>query len=64
MNQDTILDEKTTIRHDETNKIMDGVIELKVNIYLDLTVKFPFKYFRGSRYIMVMYDYNINSIIT
>ena len=42
---------------------MDGIIELTGKINSDLTEKFPFKYFRGDRYIMVVYEYDINSIL-
>ena len=62
-NQDTLLDDKSTAINDKTNKIMASVIYLTGNIYPDLTVKFIFKYFWGNRYILVMYDYAINSII-
>ena len=42
---------------------MAVVVEFTGKINSDLTVKFPFKYFRGNRYIMVVYDYDINAII-
>ena len=57
------MDEKSNTIYDKTNKIMAGVIELIGNIYPDLTGKFPFKYFKGDRYIMVVYEYDINSIL-
>ena len=43
---------------------MSGVIELTGEIYSYLTVTFPFKYIRDNRYIVVMYDCNINHILT
>ena len=43
---------------------MAGFIELTGEIYSDLTGKLPFKYLRGNRYFMVMYDYNSNAILT
>ena len=43
---------------------MDGVIEFTGKINSELTFKVPLKYFRGNRYIMGMYDYDINSILT
>ena len=43
---------------------MDGVIELTSKIYSELTGKFLFKYLRGNRYIMVMYNYDRNSNLT
>ena len=46
---------KTTTIHDETNEIVDGVIELTGKMYSDLTGKFRLKYFRGNRYIIVVY---------
>ena len=56
--------EKETIIHDKTNEIMDGVIKLTGNINSYLTGKPPFKYFRGNRYIMVIYYYGSNDILT
>ena len=47
--------ESTTIR-DKTNEVMSGVLELTGKMDSDLTGKFPFKYFRENRYIMVLYD--------
>ena len=64
INQDTLLDEKSTTIHDKTNKIFDVVIELTGDMYSDLAGKLPFKYFRCNRYIMVMYGYDRNDIIT
>ena len=43
---------------------MASVVDLTGNIYSDLTVKFPFKYLRDNIYIMVMYDYDRNAILT
>ena len=57
------MDEKATIIHDKTNDTVAGVIELTGKINSDLTGKLPFKYFRGRRYIMVMYDYDSNTIL-
>ena len=42
---------------------MDGIIELTGKINSDLTEKFPFKYFIVNRYIMVMYDCDINAVL-
>ena len=58
------MDEKLTTIHDKTDEAMAGVVELTGELYLDLTVKFPSKYFRGNRYTIVVYDYYINAIIT
>ena len=46
------------------NEIMDGVIEITGKINSHLKGKLPFKYSRGNRYIMVMYYYDSNSILT
>ena len=43
---------------------MDGVIGLTGTIYSDLPGKLLLKYFRENRYIMVIYDYDSNKILT
>ena len=43
---------------------MDGVIELTGKVYLDLTGKPSLRYFRGNRWIMMMYEYYRNIILT
>ena len=43
---------------------MDGVTEVTEKICSDLTRKLLFKYFRGNSYIMVIYNYDSNSILT
>ena len=43
---------------------MDGFIELTGNIYSYLTVKFPLRYLIVNRYIMGMYEYDRNAILT
>ena len=52
---------KATTMYELTKTILSGIIELRVKIDLDLTVKLPFKYFRENRYIMLVYSYYINT---
>ena len=55
--------EKTNSKTREVcTKVID-LSQLKGEKYCDLTGRFPYQSSRGNKYILVMYDYNSNSIL-
>ena len=38
-------------------------VEFTRKVSTDQTVRFPYTYSRGSKYLMVLYDHNINAIL-
>jgi hypothetical protein len=55
--------ESDMVQEDKCNFIYAAIMETN-QIYIDLTGRFPTTYLSGNKYILILYDYDSNSVLS